>query len=146
VLPFELGSFGFELFTLVPVDEGVAVFGLLDKYLNPAAITFQRRQRIRLLFVCERQEISAHGLSILRQSRTGRTNVAADSLQLPTESITNPAIKLRQPDGRTRVAHSSRCAAKMTRRFLNKRRLLMKRLSSLREPFNQAARRVRSST
>lgn len=48
-LPFSLGEFGFDLFTLVPVDQGAAVFGLLDKYLGPAAITSQSRPRGQVL-------------------------------------------------------------------------------------------------
>lgn len=35
---FDLGEKGFDLFTLAPVEGGVAVFGLLDKYLAPAAV------------------------------------------------------------------------------------------------------------
>ncbi|HEX8151017.1 MAG TPA: Sip1-related alpha-galactosidase [Pyrinomonadaceae bacterium] len=37
-LPFTLGEFGHDLFTVVPVERGVAVFGLLDKYLGAAAV------------------------------------------------------------------------------------------------------------
>jgi hypothetical protein len=37
-LYFDLGENGFDLFTLAPVEDGVAVFGLLDKYLSPAAV------------------------------------------------------------------------------------------------------------
>ncbi|HJU56545.1 MAG TPA: Sip1-related alpha-galactosidase [Pyrinomonadaceae bacterium] len=37
-----LSDFGHDLFTLVPVKRGVAVFGLLDKYLGPAAVLSQR--------------------------------------------------------------------------------------------------------
>lgn len=37
-LPFTLGEFGYELFTVVPVERGVAVFGLLDKYVGAAAV------------------------------------------------------------------------------------------------------------
>ncbi|HYG11564.1 MAG TPA: Sip1-related alpha-galactosidase [Pyrinomonadaceae bacterium] len=35
---------GFDLFTLSPVEQGVAVFGLLDKYLGPAAVVSQSLQ------------------------------------------------------------------------------------------------------
>jgi raffinose synthase len=41
-LPFSLDDFGYELFTLVPIESGAAVFGLLDKYLGPAAIVSQK--------------------------------------------------------------------------------------------------------
>jgi hypothetical protein len=34
---------GFELFTLAPVERGVAVFGLLDKYLSPAGVVSVKR-------------------------------------------------------------------------------------------------------
>jgi hypothetical protein len=37
-LDFELADGGSELFTLAPVEGGLAVFGLLDKYLGPAAV------------------------------------------------------------------------------------------------------------
>jgi len=37
-LPVSLGEGGFDFFTLVPADSGVAVFGLLDKYVGPAAV------------------------------------------------------------------------------------------------------------
>jgi raffinose synthase len=43
-LPFSLKASGFEMFTLSPVSEGIAVFGLLDKYLSPAAVVSQSRQ------------------------------------------------------------------------------------------------------
>ncbi|HEY0376675.1 MAG TPA: Sip1-related alpha-galactosidase [Pyrinomonadaceae bacterium] len=39
---FTLADFGHDLFTLVPVNRGVAVFGLLDKYLGPAAVLSQK--------------------------------------------------------------------------------------------------------
>jgi hypothetical protein len=42
ILAFTLDSFGYDLFTLVPVNGGVAVFGLLNKYLGPAAIVSQK--------------------------------------------------------------------------------------------------------
>ncbi|HYG81656.1 MAG TPA: Sip1-related alpha-galactosidase, partial [Pyrinomonadaceae bacterium] len=38
---FSLADFGHDLFTLVPASRGVAVFGLLDKYLGPAAVVSQ---------------------------------------------------------------------------------------------------------
>jgi raffinose synthase len=44
-IPLSLNQHGFDLFTVVPVDQGVAVFGLLDKYLGPAAIISVSRQR-----------------------------------------------------------------------------------------------------
>ncbi|HEX8335435.1 MAG TPA: Sip1-related alpha-galactosidase, partial [Pyrinomonadaceae bacterium] len=36
--PFDLDAGGFDLFTLVRADGGIGVFGLLDKYLSPAAV------------------------------------------------------------------------------------------------------------
>ena len=36
--PIDLAEGGFDLFTLVPAERGAAVFGLLDKYLSPAAV------------------------------------------------------------------------------------------------------------
>jgi hypothetical protein len=43
-LYFGLADGGFELFTLAPIEEGVAVFGLLDKYLSPAAVVSVTRR------------------------------------------------------------------------------------------------------
>jgi hypothetical protein len=40
-LTFELDEFGAELFTLAPIEGGMAVLGLLDKYLGPAAVASQ---------------------------------------------------------------------------------------------------------
>ena len=37
-VPFQLDDGGFDLFTLVRAEGGVGVFGLLDKYLPPAAV------------------------------------------------------------------------------------------------------------
>ncbi len=37
-LPLKLAEGGFDFFTLVPVIDGAAVFGLLDKYVGPAAV------------------------------------------------------------------------------------------------------------
>lgn len=47
-LPFILDGFGYELFTLAPVNQGVGVFGLLDKYLGPAAVVSQKREANRV--------------------------------------------------------------------------------------------------
>lgn len=44
VLPLTLAANGFELFTLSPASGGVAVFGLLDKYVGAAAVVSQTRQ------------------------------------------------------------------------------------------------------
>jgi raffinose synthase len=47
-LPFSLDGFGYDLFTLAPVNQGVAVFGLLDKYLGPAAVVSQKTEANRV--------------------------------------------------------------------------------------------------
>jgi raffinose synthase len=47
-LAFSLESFGYDLFTLAPVGQGVAVFGLLDKYLGPAAVVSQKTEGERV--------------------------------------------------------------------------------------------------
>ncbi|HEX8285893.1 MAG TPA: Sip1-related alpha-galactosidase [Pyrinomonadaceae bacterium] len=41
-LPVSLAAGGFDFFTLVPVERGVAVFGLLDKYVGPAGVVSQK--------------------------------------------------------------------------------------------------------
>jgi raffinose synthase len=43
-LPFELSETGFDLFTLARAEGGVAVFGLLDKYLSPAGVVSVKRE------------------------------------------------------------------------------------------------------
>ena len=37
-LPVELAEGGFDFFTLAPAEGGAAIFGLLDKYIGPAAV------------------------------------------------------------------------------------------------------------
>ncbi len=44
-LPVLLNGNGFDLFTLAPIEQGIAVFGLLDKYMGAAAIISVSRQR-----------------------------------------------------------------------------------------------------
>jgi hypothetical protein len=48
-LPFSLGSFGYDLFTLAPVSQGLGVFGLLDKYLGPAAVVSQKIEKSQVV-------------------------------------------------------------------------------------------------
>jgi hypothetical protein len=43
-MPFELSELGFDLFTLARVEGGVAVFGLLDKYVGPAGVVSVKRE------------------------------------------------------------------------------------------------------
>ena len=43
-----LAANSFDLYTLSPVGGGIAVFGLLDKYLSPAAVVSQSRQGRRV--------------------------------------------------------------------------------------------------
>jgi raffinose synthase len=42
-LPFNLSEMGAELFSLVAADDGVAVLGLTDKYLGPAAVKSRKK-------------------------------------------------------------------------------------------------------
>ncbi|HVF42463.1 MAG TPA: Sip1-related alpha-galactosidase [Pyrinomonadaceae bacterium] len=42
-LPFTLGEMGHDVFTVALVERGVAVFGLLDKYLSPAGVVSVKR-------------------------------------------------------------------------------------------------------
>jgi len=42
-LPVSLAEGGFDFFTLVPIADGAAVFGLLDKYVGPAAVVSATR-------------------------------------------------------------------------------------------------------
>ena len=44
-LPVRLAEGGFDFFTLAPVEDGAAVFGLLDKYVGPAAVVSVSRER-----------------------------------------------------------------------------------------------------
>jgi hypothetical protein len=48
-LSFTLSNFEFDLFTLSPIQQGIAVFGLLDKYLGPAAIISQQIEKNQVL-------------------------------------------------------------------------------------------------
>jgi hypothetical protein len=44
-LPVSLAEGGFDFFTLAPASGGVAVFGLLDKYVGPAGVVFVSAER-----------------------------------------------------------------------------------------------------
>jgi raffinose synthase len=50
-LPFSLSEGNFEFFTLVPTANGLAVFGLLDKYIGPAGVESLRVEGGRLAVV-----------------------------------------------------------------------------------------------
>ncbi|HEX8141151.1 MAG TPA: Sip1-related alpha-galactosidase [Pyrinomonadaceae bacterium] len=90
-LTFSLDSFGYELFTLAPVKEGVAVFGLLDKYLGPAAVVSQ--------------EIAAHQVTVrLREAgefgawlENPPTRVELDGRALPASAFRYSQNLLRVP-------------------------------------------------
>lgn len=43
-LPVRLGEYGAELYTVAPIEEHLAVLGLLDKFLGAAAVTELRRE------------------------------------------------------------------------------------------------------
>ncbi|HEX8774150.1 MAG TPA: Sip1-related alpha-galactosidase [Pyrinomonadaceae bacterium] len=81
-LPFSLDGFGYDLFTLVPVNQGVAVFGLLDKYLGPAAVVSQKREANRVTVLL--REAGDFG-AWLDQAPS---KLEIDGRELPTSSYT----------------------------------------------------------
>ncbi len=93
-LPLRLGEYGADLFSLVPVKGSVAVFGLLDKYLSPAAIL--------------RQELRPDGIAVTLAEggefgaflKKRPLEVRIDGKKLPVSSYTYRDGLLRIPPGR----------------------------------------------
>ncbi|HEX8139206.1 MAG TPA: Sip1-related alpha-galactosidase [Pyrinomonadaceae bacterium] len=88
---FTLDSFGYDLFTLTPVNDGVGVFGLLDKYLGPAAVLSQVNEGNRV--TVRLSEAGDFGAWLAR----GPTRVEIDGRALPPSSYTYSAGLLRIP-------------------------------------------------
>jgi raffinose synthase len=90
-LPYTLNAFGFDLFTLVAVERGVAAFGLLDKYLGPAAIMSQDWQAGEL--VISLREAGEFGAWLARAPAA----VRLDGRLLPASSYSYVRGVLRVP-------------------------------------------------
>jgi raffinose synthase len=70
LMRFGLNAAGYEMLTLVTVEGDVAVFGLLDKYLSPAAVVSVTRGEGRRSCASVRRATSARGSRArLRESR-----------------------------------------------------------------------------
>ena len=91
-LPFTLGEFGYDLFTVVPVERGAAVFGLLDKYVGAAAVRAVTRDADRALTV-RLAEGGDFGAWLARRP----ARVEVDGRALPPSSYTYAAGLLRVP-------------------------------------------------
>jgi raffinose synthase len=89
--PLDLGEGDFDLFTLVRAEGGVAVFGLLDKYLSPAAVVSVTRGRGAA--VVRLAEAGDFGAWLARQP----ARVEVDGRALPPSSYTYTAGLLRIP-------------------------------------------------
>ena len=83
MLPFELDETGFELFTLVPTRGGVSVFGLLDKYLGPAAVV-SVRQEGRGVTVVRLREAGDFGAGLVSPP----ASIEVDGRRLPPSAYT----------------------------------------------------------
>lgn len=81
-IPFSLGAGGFDLFTIVSVDQDLAVFGLLDKYLGPAAVLSSTRQKDGI--VVRLQEFGDFGVWLARAP----VRVSIDDRNLPLSAYT----------------------------------------------------------
>jgi raffinose synthase len=90
-LAINLSEFGHDLFTLVPVDQGVAVFGSLDKYLGPAALVSVERKGASI--VVSLQEPGDFGAYLARMPHA----VKVDGKTLPSHSFTYSRGLLRIP-------------------------------------------------
>ncbi|HEX8118095.1 MAG TPA: Sip1-related alpha-galactosidase, partial [Pyrinomonadaceae bacterium] len=89
--PFDLGDGGFDLFTLVRADDGIGVFGLLDKYLSPAAVlSVTRGQGAAAVRLAEAGDFGAW---LLRRP----LRVEVDGRSLPPSSYTYAGGLLRIP-------------------------------------------------
>jgi raffinose synthase len=88
---FTLDSFGYDLFTLAPVNQGVAVFGLLDKYLGPAAVVSKTSEGNRV--TVRLSEAGDFGAWLA----TAPASVEIDGQALPRASYTYSGGLLRVP-------------------------------------------------
>jgi hypothetical protein len=91
-LPFELGETGFELFTVVSARGGVAVFGLLDKYLGPAGVV-SARQEGRGVTVVRLREAGDFGAGLFSPP----ASIEVDGRRLPPSAYTYAWGLLRVP-------------------------------------------------
>ncbi|HWT03024.1 MAG TPA: Sip1-related alpha-galactosidase [Pyrinomonadaceae bacterium] len=90
-LQFSLADFGHDLFTLVPMTRGVAVFGLLDKYLGPAAVVSQKLEAGRVTI--RLREAGDFGAMLARPP----AGVELDGRKLPPSSYSYREGLLRVP-------------------------------------------------
>jgi hypothetical protein len=90
-LSFNLDNFGYDLFTLVPVKGGVAVFGLLDKYLGPAAVISEKMEGKQMIV---RLRESGDFGAWLAQAPAG---VRLDGRELPPSAYSYKGNLLRVP-------------------------------------------------
>ncbi|MBV9928703.1 MAG: hypothetical protein JOZ96_27055 [Acidobacteria bacterium] len=91
-LPFTLGELGHDLFTVVPVERGAAVFGLLDKYVGAAAVRSVTRDADKALNV-RLAESGDFGAWLARRP----LRVEVDGRPLPASSYTYTGGLLRVP-------------------------------------------------
>ena len=92
-IPVVLEEFGADIFTVTPVEQGVAVLGLLDKYVGPAAV--RRVQRGAGAVELELEEGGELGLYLTRPPKRMQVN---GRLISPTDSPGAPGlVRLKEP-------------------------------------------------
>jgi hypothetical protein len=91
-LPFTLGESGYDIFTLVPLDNNrAAVFGLLDKYLSPAGVVSLKSDARGL--TVRLREAGEFGAWLARAP----SRVEVDGRALPASAFTYSRNLLRVP-------------------------------------------------
>jgi hypothetical protein len=89
--PVLLADGGFELFTLARVEEGAAVFGLLDKYVSPAGVASVKSDARGL--TVRLREAGEFGAWLARAP----SRVEVDGRALPASAFTYAGGLLRVP-------------------------------------------------
>lgn len=95
-LSVTLGEYGAELYTMSPIVENVAVFGLLDKYLGPAAVQEVRREGRELVVRLEEKgEFGAYVRHMPRSVRIGNRILPARAYRYKNRLLRIPSTSFR---------------------------------------------------
>ncbi|HEY9857602.1 MAG TPA: Sip1-related alpha-galactosidase [Stenomitos sp.] len=95
-LPVRLGEYGAELYTLAPVEGHVAVLGLLDKYLGPAAVQEVRREGREVVVTLEAPgEFGAYVKSWPKTIKVGDRVLTAHGYRYRNRLLTIPRTSFR---------------------------------------------------
>lgn len=95
-VPVQLGEYGADLFTLVPVEDRFAVLGLVDKYLGPAAVREVARDGREVSVMLEEAgDFAAYAASWPKSVRIGDRVLPARSYRYKNRTLLIPKTSFR---------------------------------------------------